>query len=321
MICKTLNKTLLGNARNGANQNSPRPPASSYSTSSLALRLLGEFSLVWNWNLFPVFFLRTAHYADRVLEWKHVSPDTSHFLPTLSPEPRVFVTVRQQGSLFSPSGLNRDMGFSSFWGRLLVQALLLILADSHKPPINSHVNLSVSLEQKVELFCNVSLNNTTQLTWRKDGRVIFSFTKQTKETFKNFTSDRMRIDLEDPTTLWISAVQMSDVGIYLCSSNTLWGSRKMKWTLNIKGAGSVSHSEGNIKEIWYSVPPITAGMCVTVGICCVLLLCRRCSHERILDINMGVMTAAEYQSVSKVRSSDSSHSFRTVNYIVVESTG
>ncbi|MFT7799926.1 uncharacterized protein LOC110502118 [Arapaima gigas] len=161
---------------------------------------------------------------------------------------------------------------------------LLNRTDAHKPPTNTHVNLSVSLQQKVELFCNVSLNNTTQLTWKKDGRVIFSFTKQSKETFKNFSSDRMRIDLEDPTTLWISAVQMSDVGTYLCSSNTLRGSCKMEWTLNIKGARNNSQSERNMKEIiLYSILPGLGGMCVLVGISCILLFCRKQNNQNDLD--------------------------------------
>ena len=94
------------------------------------------------------------------------------------------------------------------------------------------------------LTCSTSQNNATQITWTS-GRFTFVYSNQINQTFSNFSSDRVRIDVNMPTKLNIFSAQHDDAGLYKCDMIHRQGVDHIIWNLTVsenqKGGLSKTH--------------------------------------------------------------------------------
>nr|XP_015219210.1 PREDICTED: junctional adhesion molecule-like isoform X2 [Lepisosteus oculatus] len=91
------------------------------------------------------------------------------------------------------------------------------------------ITLSVSLGGKVIMLCKVSLTDVSQINWKKEGLLFFSYFNNT--TFQTTTDERWRFA---PTQLEITDVRQSDEGSYTCAVTLLSGVYSREWRLRIE---------------------------------------------------------------------------------------
>ena len=91
--------------------------------------------------------------------------------------------------------------------------------------------------------CNISEANVTQINW-STGRSIFAHSFLHNQTFSNFTSHRLSVDVSLPSKLSISDVQHDHAGLYRCDLSDTVGAKTIEWTL------TVSEPEGKQSTIW-----------------------------------------------------------------------
>ncbi|XP_023192244.1 uncharacterized protein LOC111609234 isoform X2 [Xiphophorus maculatus] len=101
--------------------------------------------------------------------------------------------------------------------------------------IADHYDVSVSRGSSVMLTCNISEENATMIKWTKDSW-YFVYSSYSNQTFSNFSSDRLRIDTNIPSTLSIDNAQHNDdAGLYSCNINGNKGFNYMTWTVTVLG--------------------------------------------------------------------------------------
>nr|XP_015219152.1 PREDICTED: uncharacterized protein LOC107079435 [Lepisosteus oculatus] len=147
-------------------------------------------------------------------------------------------------------------------------ALCILAEQSEAEPIT----LLVSLGGRVIMPCNISLTDGTQIAWKKEGLLFFSYFNNT--TIQNTTDERWRLA---PTQLEITDVRQSDEGNYTCAVTTISNVYLREWRLQIEETNS-SETQTE-KLVLYSVPPIVVSS-VLVGICCVVGRRYRTKHEQ-----------------------------------------
>ncbi|XP_027147121.1 uncharacterized protein LOC109141182 isoform X2 [Larimichthys crocea] len=121
----------------------------------------------------------------------------------------------------------------------------------------------------VSLDCNISKENTRQISWTKD-RFLFAYFVSKNQTFSNFTSPRLRIDQNFPSVLNVSDAQHEDAGLYKCVVAGNDGSRTTQWNL------TVSEKPEEVSSSWY-FPYILAAVIglLLCGIAPAVCLCRK----------------------------------------------
>lgn len=108
--------------------------------------------------------------------------------------------------------------------------IFIVSSLSEKVPVDLR-NILVSEGDCVTLSCNISINKVTQISWTK-GRYVFASTSSLKQSYSNFTSDRLKIDV-DFTTLNIINVQQEDAAVYICNVTDRHGLKSIMWNLTV----------------------------------------------------------------------------------------
>ncbi|XP_008399420.1 uncharacterized protein LOC103459550 [Poecilia reticulata] len=95
-----------------------------------------------------------------------------------------------------------------------------------------HYDVLVSRGDSVLLTCNISNKNATLINWTKD-RWVFMYSFSSNQTFSNFSSHRLRIDTNIPSTLGIDNAQHDDAGLYTCHITQKKGLHNMSWNVTV----------------------------------------------------------------------------------------
>lgn len=90
----------------------------------------------------------------------------------------------------------------------------------------------VSRGDSVVFTCNISKGKVTHINWTK-GRFHLAHSISNNQTFSNFTSDRLIIDLNSPSKLNIFNAQHDDAGLYRCCVSDRTGLRTAAWNLTV----------------------------------------------------------------------------------------
>ncbi|XP_069009679.1 uncharacterized protein [Embiotoca jacksoni] len=151
---------------------------------------------------------------------------------------------------------------------LLIQPLLMwqVFAEAERKDYNNEM---VSSGEKVVLICNISEKDTTQINWSK-GRYVLAFHIKMNQTYSNFSSDRVRIDLDLPTKLIIISAQPDDAGLYTCNLTGV-GMNSIGWNLTV----SEYPKEIIPSEDFVYALPLAIGL-LLCGIMSAVCLCRIC---------------------------------------------
>uniref|UniRef100_A0A1A8ERT9 Ig-like domain-containing protein n=2 Tax=Nothobranchius korthausae TaxID=1143690 RepID=A0A1A8ERT9_9TELE len=105
-----------------------------------------------------------------------------------------------------------------------------VFADYMK---TEHRDVQVSRGETIMFTCNVSTINLTMIHWT-NVRSTFVYSVSTNSNFSNFSSSRVTIDTNIPTSLSISNIQHDDAGVYTCTITTgNDGQNNMTWNLTI----------------------------------------------------------------------------------------
>ena len=94
-------------------------------------------------------------------------------------------------------------------------------------------DIHVSTGDSIMLTCNTSMENATQITWTKSGRTVFVYAVIIKRNSSNFTSDRVKIDLNSPLKLNVFNAQQNDTGLYTCTVSGTFIVKTTGWNLTV----------------------------------------------------------------------------------------
>lgn len=115
----------------------------------------------------------------------------------------------------------------------------------------------------IQLDCNNSTANATQIDWYKDGHVISSFSSN--KTFYNFSIKRLMIDKNSFSRLSILNAQDDDEGLYSCRFTWRKGSHLTSW--------NVIMSDKPEKGLWSTHWYLWIILAVGLSLCCSLTVC------------------------------------------------
>ncbi|XP_041807074.1 uncharacterized protein LOC121616394 isoform X3 [Chelmon rostratus] len=98
-------------------------------------------------------------------------------------------------------------------------------------------NMQVFRGDSVQFTCNTSGANIRQIDWTKvsrtKGRLVFSHSISTNQTFSNWTSHRLIIDRNLPPKLNILNAEHDDAGLYTCTVTAAAGPETFQWNLTV----------------------------------------------------------------------------------------
>ncbi|XP_034550143.1 uncharacterized protein LOC117820475 [Notolabrus celidotus] len=114
----------------------------------------------------------------------------------------------------------------------LNQAALLLFLSTYGLSAVVHMNMLGYRGDSVTLACNKSEADTTQISWTK-GRSLFSYSIPLNTSYSNFSSDRVKIDINSPSLLIIINAQYDDKGLYTCTVTDTDGLSTINWNLTI----------------------------------------------------------------------------------------
>ncbi|XP_056287897.1 uncharacterized protein LOC130204912 [Pseudoliparis swirei] len=142
---------------------------------------------------------------------------------------------------------------------------LLLINMCHGSEEIEHRDKLVSRGDSVILTCNRSETQLTQITWTK-GRFVHSFLFSGNQTLSNFTSDRLRIDNNSPSTMNIYNVQHDDAGTYRCCITAEKVSWTIEWNLNVSGEAEETSPLSNLPYILTAVIGFLLCVVAAVGL-------------------------------------------------------
>ncbi|XP_008399405.1 uncharacterized protein LOC103459536 [Poecilia reticulata] len=135
--------------------------------------------------------------------------------------------------------------------------------------MEAHRNMLVSSGDPVVFLCNIQENATTIINWNND-RCYFSYSTSKNQTFSNFSSERVKIDINMPSKLSIFRAQHDDSGLYTCIVTDRGGFRNMVWNLTVSNKQGVNFS----RYIFFILSPA-----VGLFICCIMLVVCLCKKN------------------------------------------
>ncbi|XP_073330168.1 uncharacterized protein [Pagrus major] len=151
---------------------------------------------------------------------------------------------------------------------------LLVMCQVFAGHFIEHKDILVSRGESVMLTCNTSEEKIIQINWTKD-RFRFAHLISTNETFSNFSSHRVTIDLNLPAQLNVSNAQHEDAGLYICEVvSGDHGTWTTEWNLTVSEAPERVSSSWDFLYILTSV--IGLLLCVIAPAVC---LCRKLWKE------------------------------------------
>ncbi|KAM4731068.1 uncharacterized protein FYW61_009214 isoform 2-T5 [Anableps anableps] len=163
--------------------------------------------------------------------------------------------------------------FSLKQAALLFIQLLNMSRVFSVPVIAGHLDVLVSRGNSVMLTCKISNENTTLIQWTKD-RWHFVYAPSLNQTFSNFSSHRLKIDTNIPTTLNIFSAQHDDAGLYTCIITERKGLNNMTWNLIV---AENQNAIGSSQYIAFTLPAFGLLLCCTAITVC---LCRKCGTRK-----------------------------------------
>ncbi|XP_038575768.1 uncharacterized protein LOC119903597 [Micropterus salmoides] len=144
---------------------------------------------------------------------------------------------------------------------------LLVMCQVFAGTQVDHRDVLVSRGESVMFTCNISKENSMQISWTKS-RTLFVYTVVHNLTFSNLTSHRLRIDLNLPLNLNIFNAQHEDAGLYTCNVVGTDGPKTIEWNL------TVSNKPEEINSSWYFLYILTPGLFLC-GFTSAVCLCRK----------------------------------------------
>ncbi|KAF7215686.1 uncharacterized protein [Nothobranchius furzeri] len=136
-----------------------------------------------------------------------------------------------------------------------------------------HRDVQVSRGETIMFTCNVSTINLTLIRWT-NVRSTFTYSVSSNRTFSNFSSSRVTIDTNIPTSLNISNIQHDDAGVYRCTI-TSNGLNSMTWNLTITRTQTES-SLSTYSVLDYKLHVLAALGFLLCFISAAVCLCRKC---------------------------------------------
>ncbi|XP_038124490.1 uncharacterized protein LOC119772224 isoform X2 [Cyprinodon tularosa] len=159
------------------------------------------------------------------------------------------------------------------------------------PAIKDHRDVLVSRGDSVLFICNISNLDSTFILWTKD-RPYFIYSTSFNQTFSNFSSNRLRIEANMPSTLNIICVQHDDAGVYTCNTTGKKGINSMTWNLTVlETQNEISFSE---------YVTFTLSSALGLLLCCTALAVCLCSkknktRDRTWNLsNSSIFSCTEY---------------------------
>ncbi|KAK2839901.1 hypothetical protein Q5P01_013641 [Channa striata] len=132
--------------------------------------------------------------------------------------------------------------------------------------LDDYRNKQVSSGETITLTCNITDNSPTQIHWSK-GNCVFAYSPS-NHTLSNFTSKRLKINPDLPTTLHISDAQHEDAGLYTCKVTGSHGVKTIRWNLTV----SENRREGSIQPpyfLYILIPVIGFLLCIFISSVCI----------------------------------------------------
>ncbi|KAK2839897.1 hypothetical protein Q5P01_013637 [Channa striata] len=146
----------------------------------------------------------------------------------------------------------------------LLSIQLLVMCHIHaEVALDDHRNKYVSTGETITLTCNITDNSPTQIHWSK-GNFVFAYSPSYNLTFSSFTSKRLEINPDLPSTLQISNAQHKDAGLYICRVTGSRGINTITWNLTV----SENRREGSIQPpyfLYILIPVIGFLLCIFIS--------------------------------------------------------
>ncbi|KAI3356320.1 hypothetical protein L3Q82_017544 [Scortum barcoo] len=99
-------------------------------------------------------------------------------------------------------------------------------------PLVFHLDMLVSRRDPVMFTCNISEADTSQIIWT-NSKSVLTHSVLKNQTFSNFSSHRLKIDLNLPSKLNIFSAQSDDAGLYRCNVSDKHGTKYAEWNLTV----------------------------------------------------------------------------------------
>ncbi|XP_054888428.1 uncharacterized protein LOC129361543 isoform X2 [Poeciliopsis prolifica] len=162
------------------------------------------------------------------------------------------------------------------------------------PATADHYDVSVSRGDPVVLTCEIFNENTTVLKWTKD-RWYFIHSISNNQTFSNFSSHRLRIDTNKPSTLSIDNTHHDDAGFYSCHISGKKGLYNMSWTVTVL---ENQNGTSSLQYIMVTIPSAFGFLscCSALTVC----LCRR-KTSRNQTPNSRTFTSVQYNILNGMK--------------------
>ncbi|KAK2839898.1 hypothetical protein Q5P01_013638 [Channa striata] len=153
----------------------------------------------------------------------------------------------------------------------LLSIQLLVMCHVHaEVALDDHRNKYVSTGETITLTCNIKDNSPRQIHWSK-GNCVFAYSPSDNLTFSSFTSKRLKINPDLPSTLHISNAQHKDAGLYICRVTGRRVINTITWNLTV----SENRREGSIQPpyfLYILIPVIGFLLCIFISSVCI---CRK----------------------------------------------
>ncbi|XP_034549363.1 uncharacterized protein LOC117819933 [Notolabrus celidotus] len=114
----------------------------------------------------------------------------------------------------------------------LNQAALLLFLSTYGVSAVVLRNMLGYRGDSVTLVCNKPEADTTLISWTK-GRYLFAYSIPLNKSYSNFSSDRVKIDIDSPSQLIIINAQDDDEGLYTCNVAHTGGPITIIWNLTV----------------------------------------------------------------------------------------
>ncbi|XP_014830893.1 PREDICTED: uncharacterized protein LOC106909103 [Poecilia mexicana] len=200
--------------------------------------------------------------------------------------------------------------FSLKQAALLFIQLLLTNYISARIATADHYDVLVSRGNSVLLTCNMSNENATIIQWTKD-RWVFKYSFSRNQTFSNFSSHRLRIDTNIPSTLSIDSAQHDDAGLYTCNIIGNKGLNNITWTVTVlENQNGTSSSQ----YIIFTLPS-------AFGLILCFMTTALCLHRRsrLYGASLWLLFNGSRRNMSRNQNQDS-RTFTTVQYNIMDGT-
>ncbi|XP_041663780.1 uncharacterized protein LOC121523088 isoform X2 [Cheilinus undulatus] len=170
-----------------------------------------------------------------------------------------------------------------------------------------HTDVPVYRGDSKTFICNTSRTDTSQVRWTKDN-FLFSHLFSKNQTFSNFSSDRVKIEIDSPSKLIISNVQDDDKGLYICNITERRGPKSYRWNLTV-----LQKPEGGSLTQYFFHYFLPSGM--AVFLCCIISAICLCRKLRAKTPNQNQIQDQSYVESAEERGTERRTNKRRSQYM------